>query len=71
MRLLTRHLGDVLVLAIANRDKWKGRGVVTLSVVTSRNSALWLAQLMCAELTRRAQDATDEIKDGGARTSKK
>jgi hypothetical protein len=69
--LLTRHLGDVPVLAIANRDKWKGRVVVTLSVVTSRNSALWLAQLLCAELTLRAEKAADDIKDGSADTSEK
>jgi len=45
VRLLRRHLGDVRVQAIANRDKWKGRVVVTLCVVTTRNSALRLAQL--------------------------
>jgi len=64
-------LGDVRVLAIANRDKWKGRVVVTLCVVTTRNSVLWLAQLLCAQLTLRAQYATNEIKDDGADTPEK
>ena len=67
MRLLRRHLGDVRVQAIANRDKWKGRVAVTLCVVTTRNSALWLAQLaVCTAYTACAvRYATNEIKDDG------
>jgi hypothetical protein len=62
VRLLRRHLGDVRVLAIANRDKWNGRVVVTLCVVvTSRSSALWLAQLLCAELTLPAPYAASQV----------
>lgn len=71
MRLPRRHLGDVRVLATANRDKWKGRLVVTLCVVTTRSSALWLAYLVCAELTLRVRCATSEVKDEGADTPEK
>ena len=71
MRLLRRHLGDVRVLAIANRDKWKGRVVVTLCVVTTRNSALWLAQMLCAELTLRVQYTANENKNDAADTPEK